>query len=232
MLLPFAEAGGGRREREGGPPLPEKFILCLEWFEAYSSNEIYAWSVRTPTGMNNKMYVRAKTKHVLPTRPVNGRFIQYNVQYMCSSAAWSNLESTLTATISGDKAYLIMIANQSKRESCVVTSTCHMFILNKVTLLYDSLMILEGYWRAFISLAASARDWLSSLHGVVHAACIFSWYVCITMHGAHLLINQTCTGRVVADFGIIRQTKVTDGQNIRPPMILLQFRTNHHRTQL
>jgi hypothetical protein len=50
-----------------------------------------------------------------------------------------------------------------------------MFILNKVTLLYNSLMILERYWWAFISLAA--RDRLSSLHGVVHAACVEVEYV-------------------------------------------------------
>jgi hypothetical protein len=71
--------------------------------------------------MNNKMYVRAKPKHVLPACPVDSRF---SAVYMCSGAAWSNLESSLTATIPGDKAYIIMIAKQSKCESCVVTSTC------------------------------------------------------------------------------------------------------------
>jgi hypothetical protein len=51
-------------------------------------------------------------------------------------------------------------------------STCR--ILNKVTLLYDSLTILEGYWLAFISLPA--REIILSPRSdepqPVHAACV------------------------------------------------------------
>jgi hypothetical protein len=55
-----------------------------------------------------------------------------------------------------------MIANQSKCESCVVTSTCHIFILNNVTSLSDSSKDIGGL----------LFHWLVDLHGVMHAACM------------------------------------------------------------
>jgi hypothetical protein len=83
----------------------------------------------------------------------------------------------------------------------VTLSTCRVFIINKimVTLRFieDSRRILAGFY--FI------RYWrLSSLQGRVGScacglrggcACIFSWYVCITMHGWSSQ-NQTCVGRM------------------------------------
>jgi hypothetical protein len=70
----------------------------------------------------------------------------------------------------------IRIVNQSKCES-VMSTICRMFILNKVTLRYDALMILEGYWRAFISLAAREISLASTVSRSeelqpVHAACV------------------------------------------------------------
>jgi hypothetical protein len=111
------------------------------------------WIIKCNT--SERTMARPKPNHMLPARP------------------WSNLESMFTAipTISGDEAYCIRIADQSKCESCVVTSTCRVFILNKVTLLYDSLMILEGHWRAFISLAAREISLVSTECGTLVCAC-------------------------------------------------------------
>jgi succinate dehydrogenase hydrophobic anchor subunit len=52
-----------------------------------------------------------------------------------------------------------------------------MFILNKVTLLYDSLMILEGYWQAFISLAAREIECLVTTELCMQPAWRLSMYI-------------------------------------------------------
>jgi hypothetical protein len=152
---------------------PEKFknLICA-WHDLRHIpvvKSMHDLSERRPEWIQH--LVRTSETKTCASRP---SYRQCNPRSIRECNVHVQLDQVSTATISGDKAYLIRIANQSKYESCVVTSTCRMFILNKVTFLYDSSMMLEGYWRAFISLAA--RDCLVSM--------------------PHLLINQICVGRV------------------------------------